>query len=160
MKIDELLLNNAAYAETFDKGDLPAPPSRGIAVVTCMDARIDVHRVLGAKEGDLHVIRNAGGLATDDAIRSLVVSQRMLSTELVLVVQHTRCGMLDLPEEEIKREIERESGVSVEFELGAFTDLHQSVRSAVITIQDSPFLGGFVRGFVYDVATGRLQEVA
>lgn len=151
--------NNEDYAEGFDKGDLAPEPAKRMAVVTCMDARIDVHRILGLNEGDAHVIRNAGGLATDDAIRSLVLSQRVLSTQEVIVIQHTDCGMLNLPEEELKRDIEREVGSAPAIPFGSFTDLHESVRNAVRTIKNTPFLGGVVRGLVYDVSTGRLQEL-
>jgi carbonic anhydrase len=159
MGIEDLLQNNVTYAESFDKGDLPAVPAERVAVVTCMDARIDVHRILGVREGDVHVIRNAGGLVTDDAIRSLLLSQRVLSTEEVLIIQHTGCGMLNLPEEQIKRDLEREFASPPSFELGGFTDLHDSVRAAVTTIKDTPFLRGAVRGFLYDVTNGRLHEV-
>lgn len=159
MGIDDLLKNNAAYANAFDKNDLPPLPRLGIAILTCMDARIDVHRILGVEEGDVHVIRNAGGLATEDAIRSLLLSQRVLETKEVVVIQHVGCGMLDLPEDDIKRGLERDFGVTPEFELGGFSDLTESVRSAIATIKASPFLGDSVRGFVYDVTTGRLVEV-
>ncbi len=159
MSIDDLLRNNTYYAERFDKGDLPARPAKRIAVVTCMDARIDVHRILGLEEGDAHVIRNAGGLITEDATRSLLLSQRVLSTEQVLVIQHTECGMLNLPEEELKREVEREFGMRPDFDLGAISNLNESVRSAVAAIEATPFLSNAVRGFVYDVKTGRLHEV-
>ena len=159
MAIDDLLQNNAAYAATFAKSDLPPIPALRVAVLTCMDARIDVHRILGVEEGGVHVIRNAGGLVTEDAVRSLLLSQKVLATREVLVIQHTGCGMLNLPEQEIKRELERELGAAPEFELGAFTDLHDSVRRAVATIKQTPFLHDSVRGFVYDVTTGGLQEV-
>lgn len=151
--------NNASYAAGFDKGELPAEPAKGIAVLTCMDARIDVHRILGVEEGDVHVIRNAGGLASQDAVRSLLLSQRVLGTQVVLVIQHTQCGMLNLPEDEVLREVEEEFGARPGFELGAFEDLHASVRAAVATVKGTPFLSDSVRGFVYDVATGRLNEI-
>jgi carbonic anhydrase len=159
MSIEDLLQNNVAYATAFDKSDLPARPAKGLAVLTCMDARIDVHRVLGLQEGDAHVIRNAGGLVTEDAIRSLLLSQRVLSTNEVLVIQHTSCGMMNLPDEELKSEIREELGSAPPFELGGFSDLYESVRSAMAKIKESPFLGNAVRGFVYDVKTGRLEEI-
>src|SRR5687767_15857636 len=120
---DELLQNNAAYAESFDKGDLPLPPARGVAVVACMDARLDVHKILGLQEGDAHVIRNAGGLLTEDAQRSLLISQRVLRTEQIMLIRHTECGMLDLPEEELTSQVEAEVGVAPPFPLGGFSDL-------------------------------------
>jgi carbonic anhydrase len=160
MSIEELLQNNAAYAGSFDKSGLPARPARGLAILTCMDARIDVHRALGLQEGDAHVIRNAGGLVTEDAIRSLLLSQRVLSTEEVMVIQHTGCGMLNLAEDELKREIRQELGSAPAFELGGFDDLHESVRRGLARIRDEPLLRSAVRGFVYDVETGQLEEVS
>jgi carbonic anhydrase len=160
MAIDDLLQNNATYAQSFALGGLPATPARRIAVLTCMDARIDVHRILGLKEGDAHVIRNAGGLLTLDAIRSLVLSQRVLSTEVAVVIQHTSCGMLNLREAELEREIEEELGSKPGFEFGGFTDLYENVKATVAKIKDEPLLRGDAFGFVYDVETGRLQEVS
>ena len=156
---DDLVRNNASYAEAFDKQGLPAAPGTRVAVVSCMDARIDVHKILGLEEGDAHVIRNAGGLVTDDVIRSLVLSQRVLGTEEVIVMQHTGCGMLDLPEDDIAGELERETGKRPDFSFGAFSDLHASVREGVEALVANAFLKDSVRGFVYDVDTGRLSEV-
>ena len=160
MAIDDLLQNNDAYARAFEHGALPSTPARRVAVLTCMDARIDVHRILGLKEGDAHVIRNAGGLLTLDAVRSLVLSQRVLSTEEIVVIQHKGCGMLNLPEAELKREIEQELGAAPGFEFGGFTDLYENVKATVAKIEDEPLLRGRVYGFIYDVETGRLQEVS
>lgn len=125
MLIDDLLKNNEVCASGFDKGDVPAQPSKRVAIITCMDARIDVHRILGLDEGDTHVIRNGGGLVTEDALRSLVLSQRVLGTTQVIVIQHTGCGLLDLPEEEIKRDMERDLGAAPDFSFGGFSDLHE-----------------------------------
>lgn len=157
---DDLLLNNEVYARTFEKGDLPALPSRRVAVLACMDARMDLHKILGLSEGDAHVIRNAGGIVSEDAIRSLLVSQRILGTREVVVIHHTDCGMAGLREEEVTRDIEDETGLVPPFALGAFGDLEQHVRDSVMKIRDNPLLpAGDVRGFVYDVGTGALREV-
>ena len=130
-------------------------------MVACMDARLDVHRILGLKEGDAHVIRNAGGVITEDAIRSLVISQRLLGTREVILIHHTGCGMLGLPEEEVKEDIRREVGIRPPFSFEAFGDLEEDVRQSVALLKSSPFipLKESVRGFVYDVVTGRLREV-
>ena len=158
---DELLEQNLAYARDFDKGGLPGRPAKGVAILACMDARIDVHRIFGLQEGDAHVIRNAGGLPTDDAIRSLVISQRVLGTKEIILVHHTSCGMLGLPEEDLTRELEEEAGVTVPFELGAISDLETNLRDSVARIKADPFLPNkdSVRGFVYDVTSGRLREI-
>ena len=158
---DDSLTHNSAYAETFDKADRPAQPARAAAVVACMDARIDVARVLGLDEGDAHVIRNAGGVVTDDVIRSLVISQRLLGTEEIVVVQHTECGMLTFRDDELKASIEAETGLRPPFAFEAFADLEEEVRQSIRRIKASPFLPrrDEVRGFVYDVKTGRLKEV-
>jgi carbonic anhydrase len=158
---DDVLRNNQAYAASFDHGELPAPPARRLVVVTCMDARIDVHAVLGLAEGDAHVLRNAGGVVTDDTIRSLAISQRMLGTEEVLLMHHTRCGMQSFTDEEFAGELERETGARPEWEPGAFADLDEDVRESIARVKASPFLPNTdsVRGFVYDVETGRLREV-
>jgi carbonic anhydrase len=160
--IDELLDNNERYASAFDKGELPAPPAKRIAVVTCMDARIVISRILGLEEGDAHVIRNAGGVVTDDEIRSLAISQRKLGTREVLLILHTGCGMLTLSEHEFRRELERETGVRPPWAAEAFDDLEDEVRQNIARIKASPFLPHTdrVRGFVYEVETGRLREVA
>jgi carbonic anhydrase len=159
---DDALRNNEAYAERFRDADLPAPPAMKLVVVTCMDARIDVHAVLGLKPGEAHVLRNAGGVVTDDTIRSLAISQRMLGTEEVLLMHHSRCGMQGFTDEEFARELERETGAAPDWAPGAFSDLEDSVRESTARIQASPFIPrkDAVRGFVYDVETGRLREVS
>lgn len=157
---DELIQNNEAYAQSFRGADLSALPSKKVAVLACMDARLDVHKILGLAEGDAHVIRNAGGIASEDAIRSLLVSQRVLGTKEVLVVHHTDCGMAKLSEADLKREIENETGLVPPFSLGAFGDLEQHVRDSVNQIRNNPLLAhDDVRGFVYDVRNGSLREV-
>jgi carbonic anhydrase len=159
---NELLRNNEAYARGFDKGDLPLPPAKKVVVLACMDARLDVHKILGLKEGDAHVIRNAGGAATDDAIRSLVISQRLLGTEEVILIHHTDCGMLTFTDDEVKRQIEQDTGIRPPFALEAFSDLEGDVRQSIARIKASPFVPHTqsVRGFIYDVKTGELREVA
>ena len=160
-EIDDLLAGNERYAAGFGAGDLPAPPARRLAVGACMDARIDVHRILGLAEGDAHVIRNAGGVVTEDTIRSLVVSQRLLGTEEVLVMQHTRCGMRGFDEEELRHELRRETGAEPGWAVERFGELEDDVRRSVARVEASPFLPrtDAVRGFVYEVETGRLREV-
>jgi len=158
---DELLKNNESYARGFDKGQLPLPPARKLAVVACMDARLHVSKILGLKEGDAHVIRNAGGAVTDDVIRSLAISQRLLGTEEVVLIHHTDCGMLTFKDDEVKGQIERETGIRPPFALEAFSDLEDDVRQSTARIKASPFVPrkGSVRGFVYDVRSGLLTEV-
>lgn len=159
---DELLRNNATYAAAYEQRALPAPPAKPVAVLTCMDARIDPHRMLGLEEGDAHVIRNAGGVANDDAIRSLVVSQRKLGTREVVVVLHTDCGMRTFLEDAFVEELEAETGVRPPWETTAFhAEIDADVRRAVARVRSSPFLPhrDAVRGFVYEVETGRLREV-
>ena len=160
--IDELLLNNARYAEGFDKGNLPLPPARKLAVVACMDARLDPHQVLGLVEGDAHVIRNAGAVVSDDVIRSLVISQRLLGTREIVLIQHTDCGMLTFRDDAFKDEIEADTGLRPAFALEAFKDLEQNVRQSMARIRVSPFIPHKDRlhGFIYDCATGRINEVA
>ena len=160
--IDELLGNNARYAEGFDKGDLPIPPGRGLAIVACMDARLNVPALLGIGEGDAHVIRNAGGVVGDDAIRSLVISQRLLGTREVMLIHHTDCGMLTFRDDEVKDAIEADTGLRPSFALEAFGDLEGNVRQSIARIRANPFVPhkDAVRGFVYDCATGRLNEIA
>ncbi len=160
--IDEVLGNNARYAETFGKGDLPLPPGRKLAVLACMDARLDPHRILGLEEGDAHVIRNAGGVVSDDAIRSIVISQRLLGTREVMLIHHTDCGMLTFRDDAVKDSIEADTGLRPSFALEAFGDLEQDVRQSISRIQASPFVvhKDQIRGFVYDCATGRLMEVS
>jgi len=159
---EELLHNNEAYAESFEKGDLPLPPARGVAVVACMDARLDVHKILGLEEGDAHVIRNAGGVITDDEVRSLTISQRLLGTREVILIHHTDCGMLTFSDDELKAQIHEEVGMKPHFSMESFSDLEEDVRQSVARIQASPFIPHkeSVRGFVYEVETGRLREVS
>ena len=159
--VEELLERNRAYTAGFSKGDLASPPAKGVAVVACMDARMDIHKILGAQEGDLHVIRNAGGIASDDALRSLLISQRLLGTKTVLVIQHTGCGMLSLREEEVTQQVEQETGKPLPFRLHAFGELKQETIAAVNAIRSASFLPhrDDVRGFIYDVRTGHLEEV-
>ena len=160
--LDEILAANESYAATFDKGDLPAPPARRLAVVTCMDARLDPARFLGLAEGDAHVIRNAGGLVTDDALRSLVISHWLLGTEQAVVIGHTGCGMLTFTNDELRGGLAYETGASTnDIDFHPFTDLEESVRSSVRRVEDSPLLPDAftATGFVYDIRSGRLQEV-
>jgi carbonic anhydrase len=156
---EELLRNNAIYAESFEKGDLP--PTRGVAVVACMDARLDVHKILGLEEGDAHVIRNAGGVITDDEVRSLTISQRLLGTREVILIHHSDCGMLTFSDDELKAQIHEDVGLKPHFSMESFSDLEEDVRQSVARIQASPFIPHkeSVRGFIYEVETGRLREV-
>jgi carbonic anhydrase len=158
---DELLHNNEAYAASFDKGDLPIPPARKVAVVACMDARIIVSRILGLEEGEAHVIRNAGGVVTDDTIRSLAISQRLLGTEEIVLIHHTGCGMLTFTDDEFRAQIEQDTGIKPEWAAESFDDLDGDVRQSIARIKASPFLPrkDRVRGFVYEVETGKLREV-
>lgn len=156
-----LLRNNDAYAKTFNKADLPIPPRKEVAVLTCMDARLDVYKILGIEEGDAHVIRNAGGVVTDDVIRSLVISQRLLGTKEIVLIHHTDCGMLTFSDDELKGKIQSETGIKPPFSLEAFSNLEGDLRQSVARIKASPFVPSKdrVRAFVYDVKTGRLSEV-
>jgi carbonic anhydrase len=158
---DELLRNADAYAASFDKGDLPLPPAHKIAVVACMDARLNPYGLLGLSEGDAHVIRNAGGVVTDDEIRSLTISQRLLGTEEIVLIHHTDCGMLTFTDDGFKRTVQDQVGIKPEWAAESFTDLDEDVRQSIARIQASPFIPRkeSVRGFVYDVHTGRLREV-
>ncbi len=158
---DELLQNNEAYIRGFDKGELPLPPATKTAVVTCMDARVNPYAMLGLNEGDAHVIRNAGGVITDDEIRSLAISQRLLGTEEVMVIHHTDCGMLTFSDDDFRRQIQEETGIKPEWAAEAFADLDEDVRQSVARIKASTFIPkkDSVRGFVYEVETGRLREV-
>ena len=157
---DEYLANNEAYARTFS-GPLPLPPSKHVAVVACMDARMDVYRILGLKDGEAHVIRNAGGVVTYDEIRSLAISQRLLGTREIILIHHTDCGMLTFADDEFKRAIQDETGVKPEWAPESFTDLEEDVRQSLRRIENSPFvtMHESLRGFIFDVATGRLTEV-
>jgi carbonic anhydrase len=159
---DDLLRNNATYAESFDKGDLPVPPGRKTAVIACMDARLDVHAILGLDIGEAHIIRNAGGVVTDDAIRSLAISQRLLGTEEIILIHHTECGMLTFSDDEFREQIQSDTGIKPPWSPESFTDLDADVRSSIGRIKASPFLPhkDSVRGFVYDVKTGALREVS
>jgi carbonic anhydrase len=159
---DELLAHNEAYAASFDKADLPLPPARKLAVVACMDARLNVYGALGLQEGDAHVIRNAGGVVTDDTIRSLAISQRLLGTEEIVLIHHTGCGMLTFTDDEFRQSIEQETGVKPQWAAEAFADLDADVRQSIARIEASPFIPrkDAVRGFVYEVETGRLREVS
>src|SRR6476660_256053 len=158
---DELLRNSEAYAASFDKGDLPMPPARKVAVVACMDARLNPYGLLGLQEGDAHVIRNADGVVTDDEIRSLAISQRLLGTEEIILIHHTDCGMLTFTDDEFKASIEKDTGIRPEWAAEAFPDLDGDVRQSIARIKASPFIPrkDAVRGFVYDVESGRLREV-
>jgi carbonic anhydrase len=159
---DELLDNNAAYAADFGaKGELPVPPARKVAVVTCMDARINVYGALGLAEGDAHVIRNAGGVVSDDAIRSLAISQRLLGTEEIVLIHHTGCGMLTFTDDDFRASIEQDTGIRPAWAAEAFGDLDGDVRQSIARVNGSPFIPhkDSVRGFVYEVETGRLREV-
>ncbi|HVW40731.1 MAG TPA: carbonic anhydrase [Amycolatopsis sp.] len=158
---DDLLANNARYAETFT-GPLPLPPAKHVAVVACMDARINVYGVLGLHEGEAHVIRNAGGVITEDEIRSLAISQRLLGTEEIILIHHTDCGMLTFTDDDFRQDIQRDTGIKPAWAAEAFNDLDTDVRQSIARIKASPFIPkkDAVRGFVFDVATGKLTEVA
>ena len=159
---DELLKNNEQYAASFDKGELPIPPAKSLAVVACMDARLHVSKILGLQEGDAHIIRNAGGVVTDDAIRSLVISQRLLGTTEIILIHHTDCGMLTFTNEALRQQLARETGAdAAAIDFLPFTELAESVREDVRRIQASPFIADTmaVSGFIYDVRTGQLQRV-
>ena len=159
---DDLLRNAERYAEGFDKGDLPIPPAKKLAVVACMDARLIPTRVLGLEEGDAHVIRNAGGVVTDDTIRSLAISQRLLGTEEIILIHHTGCGMLTFTDDEFRRAVQEDVGIKPEWAAESFTDLEDDVRQSIARIEASPFIPrkDSVRGFVYEVETGKLKEVS
>ena len=157
---DELLTNNARYAESFT-GPLPLPPAKHLAVVACMDARLDVYRILGLNEGEAHVIRNAGGVVTDDEIRSLTISQRLLGTTEIILIHHSDCGMLTFTDDRFKADIQAETGIKPPWSAEAFNDLDTDVAQSIARIKASPFIPhtDAVRGFVFDVATGKLNEV-
>jgi len=158
---DRMIAANAQYAERFHKGDLATPPARRVAVVTCMDARIEMALVLGLKVGDAHIIRNAGGIVTDDVIRSLMISQHLLETREIMVIQHTGCGMLGFTDSELTDKLALETGQRPSFAIGSFADLELNLRESVERIRSSPFLAetDAVRGFVFEIETGRLREV-
>ncbi len=157
----EFIEANRNYARDFSKGDKAMPPAKKVAVVACMDARIETGRLLGLEEGDAHVIRNAGGVVTDDVIRSLAISQRLLGTEEIVLIHHTDCGMLTFRDDDLKARIEEDTGLRPQFALEAFADLHDDVRQSIRRIQASPFLPhkDSIRGFIYDVENGQLNEV-
>ncbi|WP_375406790.1 beta-class carbonic anhydrase [uncultured Amnibacterium sp.] len=158
---DELLENNKAYVASFG-GELPLPPAKHLAVVACMDARLDVYRILGLNEGEAHVIRNAGGVVTDDEIRSLTISQRLLGTKEIILIHHTDCGMLTFTDDGFKAQIQEATGIKPEWAAEAFADLDEDVKQSIARIKASPFVPekDSIRGFVFDVATGALNEVA
>jgi carbonic anhydrase len=157
---DRLIANNTTYAGTFN-GPLPLPPALGLAVVACMDARLNVYAILGLEEGQAHVIRNAGGVITDDEIRSLTISQRLLGTTEIILIHHTDCGMLTFTDDQFKASIEADTGIKPTWSAEAFGDLDSDVRQSMRRIKASPFIPHTdqVRGFVFDVATGLLREV-
>ena len=159
---DELLRNAEEYSAGFDKGDLPLPPGKKVAVVACMDARLNPYGVLGLQEGDAHVIRNAGGVVTDDEIRSLAISQRLLGTEEIILIHHTDCGMLTFHDDDFKAQIQKETGIKPQWAAESFDDLDEDIRQSIARIKASPFIPrkDSVRGFVYEVETGRLREVS
>jgi carbonic anhydrase len=157
---DELLANNGRYAAAFG-GGLPLPPSRHVAVVACMDARLNVYAILGLGEGEAHVIRNAGGVVTDDEIRSLAISQRLLGTNEIILIHHTDCGMLTFTDDDFKARLQQETGIKPAWAVETFTDLDEDVRQSIARIRASPFIPhqDSVRGFVFDVGSGKLREV-
>jgi len=158
---DELLANNERYADGFT-GPLPMPPAKGVAVVACMDARLNLYALLGLEEGQAHVIRNAGGAVTDDGIRSLAISQRLLGTREIILIHHTDCGMLTFTDDDFRAAIQADTGIRPAWSAEAFDDLDVDVRQSIARIKASPFVPhkDSVRGFVFDVATGKLNEVA
>jgi carbonic anhydrase len=160
--IDELLENNQAFAGSRPDAELDVRPRRQLAIVTCMDSRLDVFQALGLHDGEAHILRNAGGVITDDVIRSLAVSQRRLGTREVMLIHHTDCGLLKLTDDGFRAELLKESGVAPTFAIESFSDLDADVRQSILRVRRSPFLPhrDSVRGFVYDVATHRLREVA
>ena len=159
---DEVLANNARYAAQFADGDLPTPPAKRLAVIACMDARLDIFRILGLRAGDAHVIRNAGGVVTDDEIRSLAISQRTLGTEEIILIHHTQCGMLTFTDDEFRNQILDETGLKPAWAAESFRDLDEDVRQSIARIEASPFIPhkDALRGFVYEVETGKLREVS
>jgi carbonic anhydrase len=158
---ENYVANAERYAASFDKGDLPMPPALHTAVVACMDARLNPYGILGLSEGDSHVIRNAGGVVTEDVIRSLAISQRLLGTTEIILIHHTGCGMLTFHDDEVKAQIEADTGIRPPFALEAFGDVDADVRQSIARIKASPFVPSkdSIRGFVYEVETGRLREV-
>lgn len=159
---DEFLSANQSYVKTFAKGDKPMPPAKKVAIVACMDARIETGRLLGLEEGDAHVIRNAGGVVTDDVIRSLAISQRLLGTTEIVLIHHTDCGMQTFKDDQLKAQVEEDTGLRPPFAFEAFSDPADDVRQSIRRIKASPFVPrkDEIRGFVYDVTNGRLNEIA
>ena len=159
---DQLLSNARAYADRFDRGDLPMPPALQVAVVACMDARLDAQGLLGLREGDAHVIRNAGGVVTEDAVRSLAISQRLLGTREIILIHHTDCGMLTFTDDDFKAQVEADTGLRPPWSPESFRDPAQDVRQSLARLQASPFVPhkDQVRGFVYSVTDGTLTEVS
>ncbi|HEX6476804.1 MAG TPA: carbonic anhydrase [Acidimicrobiales bacterium] len=157
---DELVANSQTYAKGFDKGDLPLPPAKKLAILACMDARLNLYGIFGLREGDAHVIRNAGGGVTDDAIRSLAISQRLLGTDEIILVHHSGCGMLTFTDDEFRQQVEADTGLRPPWAAEAFSDLDQDVRQSIARVKASPFIPKKnVRGFVYEVEKGSLREV-
>ena len=157
---DELVANNASYAAGFTKGELPLPPAKKVAVLACMDARLDPAKALGLREGDAHLIRNAGGVASEDALRSLVISQRLLGTEEIILVHHTDCGMETFSDDAVKEQIRADTGLRPSFALEAFPQADEDVKQTAARIKANPFVPKKnIRGFVYEVETGRLREI-
>ena len=158
---DQLLTNNVSYSNTFDKSDLPLPPAKKVAVLACMDARLSPYGALGLEEGDAHVIRNTGGVVTDDEIRSLAISQHLLGTEEIILIHHTDCGMLTFTDDDFRLQLQEKTGVKPSWAAESFADLDEDVRQSIARIKASPFVPktDSVRGFVYDVETGALREV-
>jgi carbonic anhydrase len=159
--IDDFVQNAKRYHSTFTKGNLLSPPAQRVTVVACMDARMDLYRMLGLSEGDAHIIRNAGGVITTDGIRSLSISQRLLRTREIMLIHHTDCGMMTITDEQFRGRLRAETGVEPDWEAGAFTDLEQDVRESIERIKGNPFIPhvDVVRGFIYDVQTGALREI-
>jgi carbonic anhydrase len=159
---ERILAENRRYVEAFDRSALTAAPLSRLAVIACMDARLDVYRILGLREGDAHVIRNAGGVVTDDEVRSLAISQRLLGTREIVLIHHTQCGMLTFTDDEFKRQVQDDTGIKPEWAVEAFPDLDEDVRQSIARIEASPFVPhkDSIRGFVYEVESGRLREVS
>jgi carbonic anhydrase len=160
--IDELIGNASSYGDSFEKGDLPLPPAKRVAIVACMDARLNPYGLLGLREGDAHVIRNAGGVITDDEVRSLSISQRLLGTEEIMLIHHTDCGMLTFSDDDFRRQVQADTGIKPEWAAEAFNDLEEDIRQSIARIKASPFIPNkdHVRGFIYEVETGQLREVS
>lgn len=159
--IDDCLNANTNYAQHFSVGQLPIPPRKRLAIVACMDARLETGSALGIREGDAHVIRNAGGVVTDDVIRSLAISQRLLKTREIMILHHSDCGMLTFTSEDLQDSLEKETGIRPHFSFETFSHLEKDVQDSIVRVKNSPFIPHkeSIRGFVYDVETGRIHEV-